>query len=88
MDKKECLKEKIKLLEQIIELQKQLLATKAPSYPVYVPYPYIPYQPYPDPWHPYYTSPVWTGTTAEFNYTDGGYTPTITSTTIRGGHNA
>jgi len=49
-----ALEEKIKLLEQVIELQKQLLAQKAMSYPVYIPYPSLPlYDPW-KPWKPYY----------------------------------
>lgn len=58
MDENTYLKEKIAWLEQTIELQKQLLAAKGASYPVYVPYPSYPYV-YPDPWKPY-TGPTLT----------------------------
>ena len=81
MDENTYLKEKIAWLEQTIELQKQLLAAKGASYPVYVPYPSYPYV-YPDPWKPY-TGPTWTA--CDSSTTD---TPTIISTTVRGGHNA
>lgn len=61
----EDLKKQIALLEQIIELQKQLLAAKGMSYPVYVPY--IPYAPI-DPWQPWKPwpdyPPIWTVTGA------------------------
>lgn len=52
MDEK-ALKEKIKLLEQVIELQKQLLehVQKVHAQPVYVPYIQPPLY---DPWRPYY----------------------------------
>ena len=46
----DALRKQVELLEQIVELQKQLLAEKGMSYPVY--YPYVPFQPY-DPF-PYY----------------------------------
>jgi hypothetical protein len=66
----EVLKKQIELLEQIIELQKQLIAAKGISYPVY--YPYVPYQPFQSfpyyKWEPYtYTSGAMDGTTVQGN---------------------
>jgi hypothetical protein len=63
----EALKKQIELLEQVIELQKQLLAAKGMSYPVFVPYvPYQPYVPFPPyKWEPYtYTTGAVDGVTA------------------------
>lgn len=56
----ESLKKQIELLEKIVDLQRQLLAAKGTSYPVYVPY--TPYLPSTDPWQPWKPyGPVWTG---------------------------
>lgn len=63
----DALRKQIELLEQIIELQKQLIAAKGISYPVYYPYvPCQPFQPFPYyKWEPYtYTSGAIDGVTA------------------------
>ena len=61
----DALRKQVELLEQIVELQKQLLAEKGMSYPVY--YPYVPFQPCaPFPYYGY-----------EPHITSYGYTNTI-----------
>lgn len=61
-----ALKKQIALLEQIIELQKQLIAAKGMAYPV-VYYPYI-QQPLYDPWSPWKPHPFH----PQWTYTSGG----------------
>ena len=65
----ESLKKQIKLLEEIVELQKKMLGHDKITTPVYVyeyPYPIWVrpyYPPYIDPWHPW-RGPTWTGSSA------------------------